>query len=170
MGGIVDLHGRRIADLQIKGSSLVKGQQWIEYLDAHGSTIAESEPWVRFLLNGVVSFHQGFVIMSRRLRKNRAWTGSGTMAEETIGLVDDASMRLSWFEKHSEEIDQRGLPDWATFMFVSLQGGLRMQVRLAHEAEQIMRKGHLLLAVDRQGTLVETKNEERPDAAGAERE
>lgn len=170
MGGIVDLHGRRVADLQIKGSSLVKGTQWIEYLDAHGSTIAESEPWVRFLLNAVVSLHQGFVIMSRRLRKNREFAGVGTMAEDTIGLLEDARTRLAWFENHSEEIDQRVIPDWAKFLFVSLQGSMRMQVRLAGETEQILRKGHLLLAVDRQGTLVETKNEERPDAAGVERE
>lgn len=170
MAGIVDLHGRSVSDLHIKGSSLVKGQQWLAYLDAHGSTIADSEPWVRFLLNGVVSFHQGFIIMSRRLRKNRAWAGSGTMAEDVIGLVDDASTRLAWFEKHSEEVDQRVLPDWAKFLFVSLQGGLRMQVRLAGEAEQIQRKGHLLLAVDRQGALVETKNEDNPEHTGGERE
>lgn len=169
-GGIVNVHGQRVADLQVKGSSLVKGQQWIDYLDAYAGLFRDEQPWARFLLNATASFHQGFIIMSRRLRKNREFAGVGTMAEETAGLLSDAAERLAWFENHSQEIDERGLPDWARFLFASLQGGLRMQVRLATEAEQILRKGHLLLAVDRQGTLVETLNEEHPDNAGAERE
>ena len=170
MAGIVDLRGKPVADRVVRGSSLVKGRQWIEYLDEWGQTFKDGEPWVRFLLNAVVSYHQGFIIMSRRLRKNRPVAGSGTMAEDTIGLVNDAAGRLAWFDKHSEEIDQRGLPEWAKFMFASIQGGLRMQVRLATEAEQIMRKGHLLLAVDRRGEFAETLAEDRPDVAAVERE
>lgn len=170
MGGIVDLQGRAVADLRVKGSSLVKGQQWLDYLDHYAQTFSESEPWVRFLLNATVSCHQSFMVMSRRLRKNRAFAGGETMAEKTLTVSDDAAMRLAWFERHSEEIDQRVVPDWAKFQFAALEGCLRMQVRLAGEVDQIMRKGHLLLAVDRQGTLVETKSEENPDCAGAEHE
>ena len=55
-------------------------------------------------------------------------------------------------------MDERGLPEWAKFMFASIQGGMRMQVRLATEAEQIIRKGHLLVNVSpRVETLEQAK-------------
>jgi len=159
MGEVVDLRGRRTADLQVKGSGLVKASQWMDYLDYWGGQLVQSEPWCVFACRATITLHQSFIIMARRLRKNAYWTGGGTMEEDTTGLEEDAERRLAWFEKHSEELDHRSMPRWALFLFAALQGAMRMQVRLAREAAQILRKGHLLVNVNPRADVLGAKAE-----------
>lgn len=168
--GIVDLRGRPVRDLNIKGSALIKARQWIDFLDDWAERLKLDEPWVRFMLHAVINFHQAFGVMSRRLRKNKWWAGGGTMAEDTIGLVADAERRLAWFLKESEQLDPTLLPQWARFMFAAIEGGYRMLVRVSRETEQVLRKGHLLIPVDRHGQVVADQNEDNPASVGAERE
>jgi hypothetical protein len=156
---IVDVRGNPVSRKQVTGSGLVKAQEWVAYLDHYAHTFASGQPYMIFVLHAVVNFQQGFVIMSRRLRKNAHWTGGGTMAEDTIGLVEDAETRLAWFEKHSEEIDEAQLPDEVKFLLCAVQGGLRTQVRIARECEQVIRKGHLLLPVTTRGELLPGEHE-----------
>ena len=169
-GGIIDLRGRKVRDQRVTGSALIKAQQWVEFLDDWSEHLAVGEPWGLFLLHATINFHLAFAIIARRLRKNRWWTGGMTMAEQTIGLEDDARQRLAWFEQQSEQVDQRSLPPWARFMFAAIEGGFRMLVRVAHETEQVLKKGHLLIAVDRRGEVVADQTEDRPGAVGGERE
>ena len=167
-GGVVDLRGRKVADLSVKGSSLVKARQWIDFLDDWSERLRADEPWVLFALHATLNLHQAFGIMARRLRKNRWWTGGGTMAEDTVGLVTDAETRLAWFLQHSKQLDQTLLPQWARFLFAAIEGAFRMLVRVARETEQVLKKGHLLVPVDRHGEIV--PDDSRPDAVGGERE
>lgn len=167
---IVDLQGRPVRDKYVSGSALIKAQQWIDFLDDWSDRLRFEQPWALFMLHATLNFHQAFAIMARRLRKNRAWTGGGTMAEDTVGLVADAEQRLAWFETNSEQLDMSAIPQWARFLFAAIEGGLRMLVRIAKEVEQVLRKGHLLIPVDRQGVVVRDTNEDNPDAVGAERE
>lgn len=166
--GIVDLRGRQVRDLSIKGSSLIKAKQWIDFLDDWAERLKADEPWVLFALHATLNLHQAFGILARRLRKNRWWAGGGTMAEDTVGLAADAEQRLAWFEKNSEQLDKTLIPGWARFMFAAIEGAYRMLVRVARETEQVLKKGHLLVPVDRHGELV--PDDSRPDAVGGERE
>jgi len=156
---VVDFRGNPVHMKRISGSSLIKAQEWIEFLDAHAQTFKDEQPWVTFAVQAIVNLHQGLIIMSRRVRKNQSWTGSMTMAEQTVGLVNDATERLTWFEKHSEQIDQTQLPEWAKFLFASIQGGLRMQVRISKDCEMILRKGHLLVNVSPRVDTIEKARE-----------
>ncbi len=156
---VLDFRGRPVHMKRISGSSLIKAQEWIEFLNEHAATFKDEQPWVTLLVQAIINFHQGLIIMSRRVRKNAYWTGSMTMAEQTIGLVADASERLAWFETQSEQVDQTLLPEWAKFMFASIQGGLRMQVRIAKDCEIILRKGHLLVNVSPRVDSIEKARE-----------
>lgn len=169
-GGAVDLRGRNVKDLKVTGSALIRATQWVEFLDDWSGRLSVSEPWVRFLLHATINFHLAFGVLAKRLRKNKWWTGGMTMDEQTVGLVVDAERRLAWFEEHSEEIDQRTVPPWARFLFAAIEGGYRMLVRVARETEQVLRKGHLLVAVDRTGDVVQEQNEDAPGGVGRERE
>lgn len=152
--GIVDLRGRQVSDLKVKGSSLIKASQWIAFLDDWAERLKADEPWVLFALHATINLHQAFGIMARRLRKNRWWAGGQTMAEATVSLVADAEARLAWFEKNSEQLDKTLIPGWARFLFAAIEGAYRMLVRVARETEQVLKRGHLLIPVDRQGQLV----------------
>lgn len=167
-GDIVDLHGRKVRDLSVKGSSLVRAQQWVAFLDDWAERMRADEPWVLFALHATINLHQAFGIMARRLRKNRWWTGGSTMAEDTVGLVADAEARLAWFEKNSEQLDKTLIPGWARFLFAAIEGAYRMLVRVARETEQVLRKGHLLVPVDTMGNVV--PDDSAPGAVIGERE
>jgi hypothetical protein len=166
--GIVDLQGRKVSDLKVKGSSLVKATQWVAFLDDWAERMRADEPWVLFALHATLNLHQAFGIMARRLRKNRWWTGGSTMAEDTVGLVADAEARLAWFEKNSEQLDKTLIPGWARFLFAAIEGAYRMLVRVARETEQVLRKGHLLVPVDTMGNVV--PDDSAPGAVIGERE
>lgn len=167
---IVDLRGRKVRDLSIKGSALIKANQWIDFLDDWAERLKADEPWVLFMLHAVMNFHQAFGVLSRRLRKNRWWTGGGTMEQDTVNLVEDAERRLAWFEHQSDALDKTLLPQWAKFMFAAIEGGYRMLVRVARETDQVLKKGHLLIPVDRRGQVVAEQTEDNPAAVGRERE
>lgn len=166
--GVVDLRGRKVADLNVKGSSLVKAQQWIDFLDDWAERLRADEPWVLFALHATLNLHQHYGIVARRLRKNRWWTGGQTMAEATIGILEDAERRNAWFEQNSEQLDQTLLPAWARFLFAAIQGAFRMNIRIAKEVEQVLRKGHLLVPVSREGEIV--PDDSGPGAVVGERE
>ncbi len=156
---VVDFRGNPVSMRRIDGSSLLKADEWIEFLDQHAATFKDEQPWVTLLVQCVINLHQGFIIQSRRLRKNEYWTGAMTMAEQTVGIVNDAEERNAWFEKQSEQVDQTLLPDWARFMFCSIQGAFRMQIRIARDIEQIIRKGHLLVNVNPNVDTIEKARE-----------
>jgi hypothetical protein len=168
--GIVDIKGRQVRDLAVKGSALIRAQQWIAFLDDWADRLKADEPWVLFMLHATINFHQAFGILARRLRKNRWWTGEMTMEEQTVNLVEDAERRLAWFENESQSLNQNLIPPWARFMFAAIEGGYRMLVRVAKETDQVLKKGHLLIPVDRMGRVVADQQEDNPAAVGAERE
>jgi hypothetical protein len=169
-GPVVDLRGRSTSERSIKGSALIKAQQWIDFLDEWSGYFAVSEPWVKFALHATMNLHQSFAVLARRLRKNAWWTGGMTMAEQTVDLGEDARARLAWFEKSSQEVDQRNVPAWARFLFAAIEGAFRMQVRIADEAKTALRRGHVVIPVDRMGTVVAEQREDAPNAVGRERE
>jgi hypothetical protein len=169
-GEVVDLHGRRVRDLRVTGSALIRSQQWMTFLDDWADALQREPRWALFMLHATINFHQAFGILARRLRKNRWWTGAMTMEEQSVNLVEDAERRLAWFERESETLDKAQIPVWARFMFAAIEGGYRMLVRVAKETDQVLKKGHLLIPVDRVGQVVRDQTEAGPGAVGAERE
>ena len=75
---VVDFRGNPVRMKRISGSSLIKAQEWIEFLDAHAETFKDEQPWVTFAVQAIINLHQGLIIMSRRVRKNEYWTGKMT--------------------------------------------------------------------------------------------
>lgn len=159
MGWTYKLRKPAVGSRPGEGPSLVKAEQWIEFIEYWGPLLADDEPWTMFLLQSCINLHQCFVVFARRVRKNPGW-GRGSTMEDTRNVVDAAEERLAQFEKGKKEIALTIMPPWAQFLVDMIEGAHYMMVRLGRDIDQIERKGHLLINI---GSPLTTGFTERED-------
>jgi hypothetical protein len=131
--------------------ALVKCREWVQWTEYWRQTQPQTEGWQRFLVDAVMLCHQTCVRDARRLRSRAMLRHDhrGFSMDEIPGsdFIAVAARDLAWFERHAPA-RKREAPEWAGFLFEAIDGALRNRLRLAHEFDQVWRKGYLTVNVN----------------------
>ena len=130
---------QRLAN-QLKRPALLKARQWLEFLQEHAEKMPrDGVGWLAAIRDSVVELHLLAVTGARRLRKNPEWDIQGTMAQDTEKLEDQARRLLA----RVEAIPEKDVPARLEFLWDSLKGAVKNQVRLAREIDIMQAEGEI---------------------------
>ena len=125
---------------QLRRPALLKARQWLEFLDVNAHKMPKDGiGWLAQIRDAVVESNLLVVIAARRLRKNPEWDIQGTMVQDTEKLEDQARRLLA----RVEAIPEKDVPVRLEFLWDSLKGAVKNQVRLAREIDKMQAEGDI---------------------------
>ena len=125
---------------QLRRPALLKARQWLEFLDVNAHKMPKDGiGWLAQIRDAVVESNLLVVIAARRLRKNPEWDIQGTMVQDTEKLEDQARRLLA----KVEAIPEKDIPVRLEFLWDSLKGAVKNQVRLAREIDKMQAEGEI---------------------------
>ena len=133
-----------MASERIKGTSLPKARQWVQWLLWHVDELPHDHGWILLYRDTLIGLHHAIVCAARRLRKNPTWDLQGTMTDDTERLEDGA---LRWVRNAAALGSRDDIPERFRSFVTVLQGACNQQVRLAKEIDRMQRMGELQVDV-----------------------
>jgi len=132
------------SDRRIKGRSLPKARQWLQWLRYHIHDLPADHGWVELYRDTLIGLHHAIVCAARRLRGNPTWDLQGTMTDDTERLEEGA---LRWARNASALRFRPDVPERFRVLVDVLHGACNQQVRLAREIDRMHRHGEIQVDV-----------------------
>jgi hypothetical protein len=132
------------SDRRIKGRSLPKARQWVQWLLYHVDDLPHDHGWVLLYRDTLIGLHHALVSAARRLRGNPTWDIQGTMTDDTERLELGARR---WARNASELLTRKDIPERFRPLLHLLEGACNQQVRLAQEIDRMRLDGELQVDV-----------------------
>lgn len=129
---------------RIRGRSLPKARQWVQWLIYHVDELPADHGWVCLYRDTLIGLHHTIVSAARRLRGNPTWDIQGSMTGDTERLEDGA---LRWARNASQLVLRPDLPERFLPMAKLLEGACNQQVRLAREIDRMRLAGEIQVDV-----------------------
>lgn len=122
-----------------------KAVQWHAWYEHHAARLGSLQPVEKFVVDATTKLQQTMVKMAQRIRKNLDFTRSYTEGE-MADIMAVAGEAAAWYRRNRPAKDAiRNLDPILLILFEALDGAYAVQERLAHELDQINRKGYLLV-------------------------
>ena len=129
---------------QLRRPSLPKAKQWLQFLEHHQERMPlDGIGWLALARDAVVELHLLAAVAARRLRGNPGWDMQGTMTQDTEKLEYQARKLLT----KVEAINKKDVPARLEFLFDSLIGAVKNQIRLSREIDKMKAEGELVVDV-----------------------